>query len=512
MISKSRVLSIAGAAPFAFAAGSWIGCASGEVDGREARKTPYSATIVSPEGEGGDTIVPFEGAGGPTGVGRSPSSDRRVDVPAPNMAKQIGSNCSQTFPPPASLPCVIPEAGRVYYVSATSGDDANDGTLPERAWASLFHAVRAADEKSTIRVAAGDYLSAEVFVDRALVIKGGFDPSFGSWDPDRHVTSFYGQLSLAHDHAIWGGFHIIHRTVADPAALGGVREGHVTRHAVSGGTLVRNYVEVVHHAGGNQFALDGIMAASPEGHRTSLYCNDVYVRGEGVSLSPSLDVRAIGYDGHEGEARLASNRICVDRSRGILAAAGVSGSSSSSSPPHSSRVVLTNNLIEAHGDEAPGVRVVHGLRFSGGARDLDVVATNNTIFSERDGVAGTASRGRVRWTMTNNVVFSKAGRQGVNVGPKGSGLVEVPESSGNLVFGFADNAITPAPRTSTNDDTTGAWTMRDVVGDAFLPKDDGPARMGGVNVFGRAEYGAVRTDLFRSSRPISGVWSRGALQ
>jgi hypothetical protein len=515
MMSKSLLLSVSATCGVA-ALSSLVACASGDADEREAGKTPYSATIVSPEGEGGDTIIPFEGAGGPTGVGRSPGSDRLA--PMPNMAERIGSNCSQSFPPPASLPCVVPEAGRVYYVSATSGNDVtNDGTKPDRAWATLFHAVRSAEEKSTIKVAAGDYASAEVFVDRALVIKGGFDVTFGSWDPDRHVTSFYGQLSLAHDHAIWGGFHIINRTVADPAAAGGIQAGRVIRHVVSGGTLVRNYVEVLHQAGGNQFALDGIVAASPEGHRTRLYCNDVYVRGQGVSPStPSLDVRAIGYDDHAGEARLASNRVCVDRSRGILAAAAASGSASSSAAPthaHAS-VVMTNNLLEVHGDEAPGIRMVHGVRFSGGARDLDVVATNNTIFSELDGIAGNPNSvgGKMRWTMTNNVVFSKAGRHGVSVGPKGSGLVEIPESSGNLIFGFTQNAISPVPRTSTNDDTTNTWTMREVVGDAFLPKENGPARMGGVNVFGKAEYGAVRTDLFRSTRPVSGVWSRGALQ
>lgn len=483
-----------------------IACAPGRSDDDDAlEKRPMSAVLDAPS----DAIVPFEGAGGPTGIGAAPAEDRSIAAP-PDLAAEIGSNCSQSFPPPASLPCAVPEAGAVYYVSPT-GSDASDGAAPERAWATLFHAVRAAAPFSTIRVAAGQYTSAEVHVDRPLVIKGGFDARFASWDPDANRTSFFGRLSLAHDHAIWGGFRLVTRGETDPGAS--LVE---TRHHVSGGTLLRNYVEIAWRASRNQHALTAIVAAPPEGHRTRLLCNDVYVRGEGASSSPSLDVRGVAYDGAGalgGEARLSNNRVCVDRARGVLSAEAVGGAPAGGRG--AARVTLTNNLIEAHGDAARGLRSIRGLRFSSGADDLDVVATNNTVYSETDGIVGMsgAGRGAIRWTLVNNVVFSRGGRDGVNVGAEGSSKVTVAESSGNLVFGFMHDAIVPTPRVSRHDDTTGAWTARDVFGDArLLPRDDGPARRGAVNVFGDPAYGAVRTDVWSSTRPIDGAWTRGAVQ
>ncbi|MBX3223250.1 MAG: hypothetical protein KF795_22250 [Labilithrix sp.] len=481
-------------------------CASARSDDDATlEKRPMSAVLGAPA----DEVVPFEGAGGPTGVGVSPAEDRAVAAPE-DLAAEIGSNCSQSFPPPASLPCAIPEAGPVYYVSP-SGSDASDGTAPERAWATLFHAVKAAARFSTIRVAAGQYTSAVVHVDRELVIKGGFDATFASWDPDAHRTVFVGALSLAHDHAIWGGFRLVTRGASETGAP--LVE---TRHRISGGTFLRNYVEIAWRATANQHSLHAIAAAPPEGHRTRLLCNDVYVRGEGVSSSPSLDVRGVAYSGAGsigGEARLSSNRICVDRGRGVLSAEAVGGAPADGRG--AARVTLTNNLIEAHGDEAQGLRAIRGVGFSSGAADLDVVATNNTVYSETDGIAGAAGAGggRIRWTLMNNVVFSKAGRDGVNVGAKGSSVVTLAESSGNLVFGFMHDAISPTPRVSTNDDTSGDWTVREVFGDArLIPRDDGPARRGAMNVFGDPAYGAVRTDVWSSTRPLDGSWTRGAVQ
>lgn len=485
-----------------------VACANGDADpDRSPSKRPMSAQIATPS----DDIIPFDGHGGATGVGRAPAEDRAVAIPE-GLAEGIGSNCSQTFPPPASLPCAVPESGRVYYVNP-KGNDANDGSSPEHAWATLFHAVRAAEAESTIRVAEGQYLSAVIHVDRAIILKGGFDASFNAWDPDAHPTTVLGQLSLAHDQAIAGGFHLVGRGPATEGSDARID----ARHVVSGGTLIRNYVEIAYRADGNQHALYGIVASAPEGHRTRLYCNDVYVRGEGVSSSPSLEVRAIAYDGagsmFGGEAKLASNRVCVDRSRGILSAEAIGGSASGTPGAHA-RVTMTNNVIEAHGDIALGLRQVLGVRFSGGLHDIDVVATNNTVYSETDGIVGEvgAGGGKAHWRLTNNVVFSTGGREAINVGPKGSSYVDIPESSGNLVFGFMHNTIVPVPRASVNDDTTNDWTVRDVLGDSFVPKASSPARRDAVNVWGDPVYGGVRTDLWSSVRPADGTWTRGAVQ
>src|SRR5262249_24066178 len=149
----------------------------------------------------------------------------------------LGSACKLPFPTAASLPCPIPNPGKQYYVSASAGNDANDGMTPATPWATLCHAVAAVPAGNTLWVAEGDYASAEAYVDKELTVKGGYDAAFASWDPDLHQSSFYGKLTLDHNAAVFGGFHILGDQInADSASY--------MQHRIAAGMLLRNYVEI----------------------------------------------------------------------------------------------------------------------------------------------------------------------------------------------------------------------------------------------------------------------------
>ncbi|MBI5509795.1 MAG: hypothetical protein HY903_13655 [Deltaproteobacteria bacterium] len=94
--------------------------------------------------------------------------------------------------------------------------------------------------------------------------------------------------------------------------------------------------------------------------------------------------------------------------------------------------------------------------------------------------------------------------------------MDIARAENNLVFGFADNSLTPTPLVSSGNDVTGAYTADSVfagfaTGD-LTPAASGPAAGTGKNVYGDPGYGAVTSDLTSTPRPETGPWDRGAVQ
>jgi hypothetical protein len=385
-------------------------------------------------------------------------------------------------------------------VSAATGSDANGGTSPADAWASLCHAVAAAPPGSTIQVAEGNYTSAQVYVGKELTVKGGYDATFGSWSPDLHPAVFYGQLTLNHNAAVWGGF----RMISNPL--------HATswsymRHRIGAGTLMRNYVEIVAMTGSdpNVLNLYGIVASACAGGVSVLRCNDIYVRS---SAPQAFVVSGIEYGnlaGHEGQGVVDANRICQDAGSG--ATATISGYGSCGLNPAS--VLIKNNVIEKAGGAGGD-----GVNFYGcGSANMDITITNNTILSSGTGIGGDEGPpSLLKWKLTNNIVFSmNNGWNAVNVG---AGAVEITTSEGNLTFGFSTNAILPAPWMSAGDDVSGVATPASVFvnapGGNFQLQSGGQGAGTGINVYGIPSYGTVTTDVLQAPRPPVGAWDRGA--
>ncbi|MFZ6183660.1 putative metal-binding motif-containing protein [Nannocystis pusilla] len=411
------------------------------------------------------------------------------------------SGCRQQFPPAQSLPCPIAEPGPVFHVSAQTGDDANDGTTPETAWRTLCHAVGAAPAGSTLRVAEGQYASAEVYVGKELTIKGGFDGTFSTWDPDLHPTTFYGRLNLDHNGAVFGGF----RMIASPLHADAWSYPH---HFVGAGTLVRNYVEIVATSGGdmNTLNLYGIVASACSGGVSVLRCNDIYVRSDAPQ---TFVVSAVEYGNHAlhaGQGVLDGNRICQDG--GGFATDAIGGYGSCFPAPVS--LLMRNNVIETAGSGGSAIDF-----YSCGSDDMSFTLTNNTVIGVSEAIRGSGDAAvMMRWKLTNNIFFSAGGGQtAVNAGDVG---VEITTSEGNLTFGFADNAIHPAPLLSVGDDVSGVATPASVFVDAMNgdlhPKAGGQAVDTGLNVFGLPAYGVVTTDIAQQLRPPQGPWDRGALE
>ncbi|WAS96729.1 putative metal-binding motif-containing protein [Nannocystis punicea] len=409
------------------------------------------------------------------------------------------SGCRQQFPPPQSLQCPIAEPGPVFHLSAATGDDANDGTTPETAWQTLCHAVDAAPAGSTLRVAEGKYASAEVYVGKELTIKGGFDGTFTTWDPDAHPSTFYGRLNLDHNGAVFGGF----RMIANPLHADAWSYPH---HFVGAGTLVRNYVEIVATSGGdpNTLNLYGIVASACPGGVSVLRCNDIYVRSDAPQ---TFVVSAVEYGNHAlhaGQGVLDANRICQDGGGFATDAVGGYGSCF----PNPVSLLLRNNVIEKAG--AGG----HTIDFySCGNDDMSLTLTNNTVIGVSEAIHGSGDPAvMMRWKLTNNIFFSAGGGQtAVDAGDVG---VEITSSEGNLSFGFADNAILPAPLMSAGDDLSGAATQASVFVDAMNGdlhlKEGGQGVDTGLNVFGLPAHGVVTTDIAQQLRPPQGPWDRGA--
>ena len=121
----------------------------------------------------------------------------------------------------------------------------------------------------------------------------------------------------------------------------------------------------------------------------------------------------------------------------------------------------------------------------------------------------------MRWTLTNNIIAALGSNyeQAIELGASPS---EFTLSQNNLVYGFLNNAASPTPTLSTNDDMTAAWTAADVfinaAGGDFRVLAGGPADGTGLNVHSKPTFGGVTRDLLQLPRPATGAWERGALK
>jgi Protein of unknown function (DUF1565) len=414
----------------------------------------------------------------------------------------LDSTCTLPFPPTSAIPCSIVTPGKQYYVNAATGNDANSGASPSQPWQTLCRAVGGAAPGSTIRVAAGTYLDGNIAIEKALTVKGGYDATFADWDPVGHPTYFHGKLTLSDDAAVWGGFRMTSRPASSEWCDG--------MHHVTAGTLVGNYVEIVYTSLRDDTQCAQLIDVQPAGgHSATLACNDIYVRGK--SPQHLLGTTAVELYALGGAVMLDSNRVCLDGYPNTWFAETVSGYGTCGGTSVS-QLTLANNVIE---NAASGYAVGS---FYGCGHDLDMVLTNNTVLTNGAGITGYAgeSGGQVRWKLTNNIVARSPSGSGSGVQLGTDPGVVVTSAAGNLVFGFADNAITPTPQTASQNDTGGAWTPNQVfvgppIGDYRL-RAGSPGIGTGINVYGLPAYGSVIDDLLQQPRPASGSWDRGALK
>jgi len=402
--------------------------------------------------------------------------------------------CEQTFPPTSTLPLGIAETAEKYYVNASGGSDANDGKSPAKAWATLCKAIAMAPGGSTILVAQGGYASTNVVVAKQITVKGGFSSNFASWNPDVYPTVFYGKLTLDYNSAVWGGF----RMIANPINVSG------TQHVVRAGTFVRNYVETVY--GGAATASYGLSATACPGSTSRLFGNDIY-----AGSTTSTTVAAIGFGNQLGTTILDSNRICVQGKPTTGNTYAIVGTGPNLLFP--ATLIARNNIIEAA--SVPSYLV--SMTGSTGGADYNLIFTNNTMLARTYGFWGSgATSGKLRWRLTNNILFSMVGGSTAVYLGSGAG-VSFDSAEGNLVFGFNNNLLsTPLPLTSSLNDTTNSATASSVfvnaTGGDFNPKTGGQAINNGKNVYNQATYGSVTTDIVQAGRPLSGAWERGAIE
>jgi len=414
------------------------------------------------------------------------------------------STCRLPRDPVAGIACGIDTRGSTYYVDAGSGDDSADGTAPTRAWATLEHAFAGVPSGSSVLVAAGTYTTAELVIDRPVVMKGGYDATFGTWDPDRNPTVFTGRLTLADDAAVFGGFQM----VARPAGRGGGTAWGDLHH-VSAGTLIRNRIDIDYTASTDQHWFYAITASAAAFHASRLLCNDMHIQSH-AAPGGFLATDAIEFGNlaaHTGTAEVSLNRICLDDHANGWVSTVIDGYGSCGDQP--ANIAVTNNVIENAVASEPSAAV----EFYGCSHDLDLVFTNNTLVSAGSGLVGYANPpGVVRWKVTNNIIAGTGTRgNGIDVG---TGAVEIASSEDNLIFGFANGRIQPAPRHEegnrvTQDSLASVFVAADAGDFHLLPAS--PAAAAGLNVFGIPAYGNVTADLDLRARPATGAWDCGAL-
>lgn len=407
----------------------------------------------------------------------------------------LSETCKQVFPPPTntSIPVTIANPGTQYYVSP-SGNDNNDGTAPNKAWNTLCKALAMVRPGNTIQVAQGSYLSQSVVVAKGVTIKGGYNSAFTQWNPEAYPTIFYGRLTLDHASAVWGGFRMISNPI-------NAAQSH---HMLKAGTFVRNYVEAV-FANSVTTQSSAIDATACPGATLTLAGNDVYTGAANVSR-----LRAVGFGYQKGAVVLDSNRMCA---QGKLTAQAYVLDGFGPNTANAGSFLLRNNLLETANS---GGYVVFLAGQNGGV-DFSTIMTNNTLLGWESGVGGTAATsGRMRWRMTNNIIFN-VNSTGISAS-LGSGTgVAFDAAENNLVFGFSTNALAnPAPTVSLNNDTTNTATPASVflnttTGD-FRIDVGGQADETGKNVHNLASYGYVTTDITQSPRPAAGAWDRGAFK
>lgn len=418
-----------------------------------------------------------------------------MQTPAPVT---LSETCKQVFPAPAntSIPVTITNPGTQYYVSP-SGSDNNDGTSPAKAWATLCRAIAMVGPGNTILVAQGTYLSSSVVIAKGITVKGGYNPSFSIWNPEAYPTIFHGRLTLDHASAVWGGF----RMIANPISTA---QSH---HSLKAGSFVRNYVEAV-FAPAVTTQSSAIDATACPGASLTLVGNDVY-----SGAANATPLRAVGFGYQKGAVIMDSNRMCAQGKTNGQAFV-VNGFGPNTADAGS--LLLKNNLLET----ANSGGYVIFLAGQNGGVDFTTILTNNTLLGAESGVGGTAAsnNGKMRWRMTNNILFNLTGTgTGVSLGA-GSG-VSFDSAENNLVFGFSNNALAqPTPTINLNNDTTNMTSAAAVFfnaasGDFRINTGAaGKADETGKNVYNVAAYGSVTTDIYQSLRPMAGTWDRGAFK
>lgn len=477
----------------------------------------------------GDCMLPelCGGAGVPNVCGKP---GQYPTVPPPSLAGP-SSACAGPMPPVAGIPCEIPTPGTAFYVSATSGNDDNDGLTPSTPWRSLYRALGSATIGSTVKVAAGLYLDAEIRLKRPLTVKGGYDETFTTWNPDVNHSIIAGRVGLSDDGAVLGGFRIIRHTNDWGAVV------------VNAGKFIRNYVELLlqptpvppnlHEledvpdggftwfggtfGGGNLMSTYGVVAAAGDGQHVTIACNDIYGRNV-PAADGSLAARQImglieigGLLFHHGDTVIDSNRACVDAFPESALSYVVGGYACDDNAV--ATVTLSNNIFEGRSKGGSGIE------FRACDSDLLVVATNNTVLSNDFGVASGFGHGTpITWRLTNNVFASLTSASSSSaaefLGIGGNGLLSV---DGNLTFGYGKNVPSQGalPPMSASNDFSGSATLAGTFVDwakgDFRPLATGPAATGGINVWANSLYGGVRGDLRQQSRPDAGTWVRGAL-
>lgn len=286
------------------------------------------------------------------------------------------------------------------------------------------------------------------------------------------------------------------------------------QHRIAGGTLIRNYVEMVVVDGQeSSFSFYGIVASSCAGGFSALRCNDIYMKSMSTK-SFVADVIEYGNIAlHQGQSFVDSNHICLDQgvSSSGWATATIAGYGTCGPAPGPASVVITNNVIEnAHtlgGD---------GVHFYGcGGPDMNLVLTNNTILANGTGIGGYEGPPSIlNWRITNNIIFGGGnGDDAINVG---LGAVNILSAEGNLHFGYTNNSIFPQPMVSSANDFGGNASPANVFvnmnqGD-LRPKAGGLAVGKGINVYNQAPYGQVSSDLRQVPRDPVNPWSRGAYE
>jgi hypothetical protein len=279
-----------------------------------------------------------------------------------------------------------------------------------------------------------------------------------------------------------------------------------SQHSLKAGTFVRNYVETVfaNTATAQSTALD--TTACP-GATITMLGNDVY-----IGAANATPLRAVGFGYQRGALVMDSNRMCA-QGKVIGQTFAVNGFGPNVADTAS--LLMRNNLLETA--NSPG-SVVY-LLGAAGSVDFPTIMTNNTLLGWQSGVSGTpATSGKMRWRLTNNILFSVSGMMGGAGVSLGSGVgVSFDAAENNLVFGFAINALAnPTPIVNQNNDTTNTATAPSVFLNAasgdFRIVVGGQADETGKNVYNSPQYGTVTTDLNQSPRPAAGTWDRGAIK
>ncbi len=484
------------------------GCASPDA-GIDADASGPIGTTTGDAGMGDAAPYDADPLGVPT-IENACLRESRIQLPTGQVELTIDvppapPTCGTFLPSDATLPCTIDAPGPHVYVDASTGDDRNLGDDPSRAVATLWRGVALAPPGGSVLVAEGVYRTEWVAVTKGIVVKGGYDPTFTTWDPDAHVSWFLGNLTVAHPDAVFGGFHLRSRT---PRYLYAASTAFTLFHEIVSGTLVRNVIDMewdpaVSPPTSYVFALN---AASPVGHTTVLRCNDITL----VAPSPHSPAVELGnVRAHRGSAVIDGNRICnVDDYAigGLGTCRGTCGE-----PEAEARVRITSNVLKSGRSSA--------INFWGcGAdeSDLEIVVASNTIFGGTLGIA-TLTDGLdsppdsvLHWHLGNNVVVGQFGSQRSVDADLAINDHVIETSAGNLCTGFADNTMHPIPNSAIGDDVSGTSSASDLFFD-FTAGDLRPrnAALLGVDL-DRDPRLHVERDLFQRPRP-AGSRVRGAI-